>query len=101
MVETIDALADIIYVVYGMGSSLGLNLDKAFRIVHESNMSKVCKDEAEAKATVESYKGDARYDSPAYRLSADGRHYIVYNQSTMKVLKSVNYMPAKFDSLML
>lgn len=100
IIETVDALADIIYVVQGMASSLGLDLDKAFDIVHKSNMSKVCKTEDEAQKTVEYYrenKDKLGYDSPAYRKSVDGKHYVVYNESTMKVLKSINYTPAKFD----
>ncbi len=99
LVETVDALADILYVVQGMGASLGLNMDEAFSIVHKSNMSKVCKDEDEAKRTVAYYeknKATLGYDSPAYRKSADGRFYVVYNAATMKVLKSINYIPAKF-----
>ncbi len=102
LVETVDALADLIYVIQGMGASLGLNMDEAFRIVHESNMSKVCKDETEAQKTVAHYeanKAQLGYDSPAYRKSADGRFYIVYNQSTMKILKSINYTPANFQQL--
>ena len=100
LVETIDALADLIYVVQGMGSSLGLDLDRAFDIVHKSNMSKVCKDEDEAQRTVAHYeqnKDRLGYDSPAYRLSDDGRYFVVYNKSTMKILKSINYVPAVFD----
>lgn len=100
LTETLDALADIIYVVQGMASSFGLNLDTAFDVVHKSNMSKVCKTEDEAKATVSYYeenKESLGYDSPAYRKSADGRYFIVYNQSTMKILKSINYIPAKFQ----
>ena len=98
LVETVDALADIAYVVHGMAASLGLNLDKAFQIVHQSNMSKSCKDEDEARETIAYYeknKDTLGYDSPAYRKSADGR-FIVYNQSTMKILKSINYTPARF-----
>lgn len=34
-------LVDILYVVYGMGNSLGINLDKVFNEVHRSNMSKL------------------------------------------------------------
>ena len=41
-VETVDALADIMYVVLGMGRAIGVDLDKAFDIVHKSNMSKLC-----------------------------------------------------------
>ena len=46
MVETTDALADILYVVYGAASSFGIDIDKAFDIVHKSNMSKLCTTEA-------------------------------------------------------
>ena len=56
MKETIDALSDILYVVYGAGSSFGINLDVAFDMVHESNMSKLCRNEDVAKMTVEWYK---------------------------------------------
>ena len=34
-------LVDILYVVYGMGHSLGINLDECFAEVHRSNMSKL------------------------------------------------------------
>lgn len=93
-VETIDALADILYVVYGMGVSIGCDMDEAFRLVHESNMSKLCTDEEEAKATVQWYlDNDTPYDSPAYRKSQNGKYWVVYNQSTGKILKSINYKP--------
>ena len=46
--EIVDALGDILYVVYGMGTSIGVNLDDAFKIIHESNMSKLCNSEDEA-----------------------------------------------------
>mgnify|MGYP001601411906 CR=1 FL=1 len=92
-VEMVDALADIIYVVDGFAHTLGVDLNKAFRLVHESNMTKFCVSEEEAKETVEWYKkNESRYDSPAYRLSKGGR-WIVYNKSTSKVLKSINYKP--------
>ena len=38
--KTLDALADVLYVVYGMGVEFGLKLDEAFDRVHASNMSK-------------------------------------------------------------
>ena len=98
MVETVDALADILYVVYGMGASLGINLDKAFDIVHQSNMSKVCKNEEDAQETVRRYEEDPRYDSPVYE-QVDNNLFLVKNQSTGKVLKNYKYMPANFESL--
>lgn len=97
--ETIDALTDILYVVYGAYTAFGVNADKAFDLVHKSNMSKLCITEQEAIETVEFYNKEGRYDSPTYRLSPDGNYYVVYNQSTSKILKSVNYKPVCFDNL--
>lgn len=37
-------LADILYVVYGMGSNMGLPMDKVYAEVHRSNMSKLGED---------------------------------------------------------
>tara|TARA_B100000886_G_C20331320_1_gene452536 strand:- start:467 stop:838 length:372 start_codon:yes stop_codon:yes gene_type:complete len=39
--ETVDALTDIIYVTYGAGHAFGVNLDKCFEEVQNSNMSKL------------------------------------------------------------
>lgn len=39
-----DALADIVYVVYGTALTYGIDLDLALREVHRSNMSKLGKD---------------------------------------------------------
>merc|ERR1712178_556018 len=106
MVETFDALGDILYVVYGAGGAFGLDLDRAFDLIHKSNMTKLCKTEEEAQETVEWYKknytpgGKYPYDTPAYRLSPDGQYYVPYNESTGKILKSVNYSPVKFDSIL-
>jgi predicted HAD superfamily Cof-like phosphohydrolase len=61
--EITKELADLLYVVYGTGVSMGVDLDKAFDLVHQSNMSKLDDD-----------------GKPIYR--EDG-----------KVLKSHNYRP--------
>ena len=42
--ETVDALTDILYVVYGAGHAFGVNLDKCFEEVQNSNMSKLGED---------------------------------------------------------
>ena len=39
-----DALTDILYVTYGAGHSFGIDLDKCFEEVQNSNMSKLGKD---------------------------------------------------------
>lgn len=41
LVEVADALADLLYVVYGAGHAFGIDLDECFREVHVSNMSKL------------------------------------------------------------
>jgi len=147
-VEFVDGLIDQLYVIYGALSRIGIDADKAFDIVHENNMSKLCKTEEEAQRSVKNYKdgydkyhnviakykcindqnpkywvvynelndetldicrteihaqGSVQsyeanklkfcYDSPAYRQSPDGEHWVVYNQSTKKVLKSIEWKP--------
>ena len=44
IVEVADALTDILYVTYGAGHAFGINLDKCFNEVQESNMSKLGSD---------------------------------------------------------
>ena len=39
--EVADALTDILYVTYGAGHAFGINLDKCFTEVQNSNMSKL------------------------------------------------------------
>ena len=39
--EVADALTDILYVTYGAGHAFGINLDKCFEEVQNSNMSKL------------------------------------------------------------
>ena len=39
--EVADALTDILYVTYGAGHAFGINLDKCFAEVQNSNMSKL------------------------------------------------------------
>ena len=63
LVETADALTDILYVVYGAAAAFGIDIDACFNEVHRSNMSKLGND-----------------GLPIYR--EDG-----------KVLKSNNYSP--------
>ena len=44
LVEIADALSDILYVTYGAGHAFGINLDKCFEEVQNSNMSKLGSD---------------------------------------------------------
>ncbi len=44
LLEVADALTDILYVTYGAGHSFGIDLDKCFEEVQNSNMSKLGED---------------------------------------------------------
>lgn len=70
IVETADALADLVYVIYGTAITLGINLDAVFEEVHRSNMTKEC-------------SGD--YSNP--------------NQPH-KVVKGSNYSPPDFTNIL-
>lgn len=71
IVGVADALTDILYVVYGMGHTMGIDLQACFDEVHRSNMSKLGED-----------------GKPIYR--EDG-----------KVLKGPNYTPPDLHSIIL
>ena len=103
-VEMLDALADILYVVHGFAIAMGWDLEEAFRRVHESNLSKLCSTEQEAEDTVTAYEksredGTSTYDSPAYRYHESLQKWVVYNQSTGKILKSILYHPVELGDL--
>ena len=44
LLEVADALTDILYVTYGAGIAFGIDLDKCFEEVQNSNMSKLGED---------------------------------------------------------
>tara|TARA_A100001037_G_C14879811_1_gene513419 strand:+ start:87 stop:458 length:372 start_codon:yes stop_codon:yes gene_type:complete len=69
--EVADALTDILYVTYGAGHAFGINLDKCFEEVQNSNMSK---------------------------LGLDGKP--IYNEKG-KVMKGPNYYKPNLSKLLL
>ena len=95
-VEVADALTDMLYVIYGAGHAFGINLDKSFAKVHDSNMTKACliNKEQEAIDTINHIKScEPRYKQPEYKLSDDGKYYIIYDKETGKILKNKYYCP--------
>jgi predicted HAD superfamily Cof-like phosphohydrolase len=100
--EMTDGLVDLLVVTYGMCANLGIDADKCFEIVNQSNMSKLCYTEDIAIESVRRYKEEVpqRYDSPAYKKSNCGKYFVVYNQSSNKILKSYLYTPANFTELL-
>jgi hypothetical protein len=75
-----------------------MDFDEAFTRIHDSNMSKFCSTEDLAIRTVTNYKNtQTRYDSPNYRQSCD--LWAIYNESTGKILKSIEYYPVDLTGL--
>ncbi len=102
MIAVIQVLTDMLYSTYAMGLVLGCPMDTVFELIHKSNMSKTCTSEKEAVDTVKWYMNQLKnsqllYDSPTYKQSKIKKHWIVYNESTGKILKSINYKPVSFD----
>ena len=94
--EIRDALADILYVVYGTAVSFGIDADSDFAVVHSSNMSKLCDTEEDAKATVVWYQeqiaaGKCPYNDPIYTYNSEIAKFIVKDGKTGKVLKNIKY----------
>jgi predicted HAD superfamily Cof-like phosphohydrolase len=91
LIELIDSAGDLLYVIMGLGTSCGFDLDKAFNLIHESNMSKLCDTEEQATESVEWYKETRPEFTPAYRKTKDGSKWLVYDTLTGKVLKNKYY----------
>jgi predicted HAD superfamily Cof-like phosphohydrolase len=100
MIEVAIVLLKIIEQTYTAAAEMGVNLDDAFRLVHESNMTKACKDEQQASESLSQYLADISvYKDPAVRQSKDGKYWIVYDRATGKTLKSKFYKPVDLKSL--
>lgn len=95
--ETIDALADLLYVTYGMFSKMGIDADKAFSEVHNSNMSKFDENEEDAIFSVNKYVNHKIYKSPAYKFNDDLNLFIIYDKITGKTLKSHKFKLPNFN----
>ena len=98
IVEVADAFCDLQYVLSGAILEFGLSekFKELFDEVHKSNMSKACQSIEEAEQTVDFYK---TIDCDAYYLQ-EGDLFLVYRTSDHKVLKSINYSPAKLKDLL-
>jgi len=98
LTEIADALADIQYVLSGAVLEFGLKdrFDDLFAEVQRSNMSKACSTMQEAIATLAHYK---KKDGTEGRYEKVGEKWVVYRNSDDKVLKSVEYSPARLAEI--
>lgn len=99
MVEIADALCDIQYVLSGAVLEFGLGdkFKELFEEVQRSNMSKACKTQEEAEATIAYYK--EKDGTESYFKEKDGL-FLVFRTPDNKTLKSVNYSPANLKGIL-
>ena len=98
MGEVIQSLGTLLYATYSMAYCINIDMDLAFKIVHESNMTKTCKSEQEAMESVEHYKTEPGFETAnvKYRPSQAGPFYVMYNADTGKILKSKYFSKPDF-----
>lgn len=98
LVEAADALCDLQYVLAGaiLEFGMGEKFAELFAEVQRSNMSKVCRSEEEAQATINHYKTQ---NQDAYFEKKD-EFYLVYRQADNKTLKSINYSEVDLKSIL-
>jgi hypothetical protein len=96
-VEMLDAILDMQVVLLGLADYFELSdiLEEGFDRVCASNMSKFCKTEEEAKASVERYK--IVNVETVYKKVGD--FYVIYRKSDRKILKGVNYKAVELKDL--
>jgi len=97
IVGVLDALCDITYVSLGNGTMLhGLKgqIKDAYAEVQASNMSKVCKTEAEAQQTVNRRTIEQGMEC---HYEKQGDYWVVYRSHDRKVMKSINYFKPNLE----
>src|SRR5688572_3533895 len=99
IVEVADALCDIQYVLSGaiLEFGLGDKFKELFEEVQRSNMSKACRSEDEAKATVTFYK---EKDGTECYYKEEAGKWLVYRKADNKTIKSINYSPANLVGIL-
>ncbi len=90
----VDTVVTAIGILYRMGMTAE-QIDEAFEVVADSNLSKFCKTIDEAEESVQKYEKDGRYKNVGYK-SQDGQ-YVVFGAKTdgtadYKILKSANFV---------
>lgn len=92
-------LQNVIDYIYVISEQFNLNINYAFILIHNSNMTKFCKTIDEAEKTIKYYKENKNspYKNPLYKKYND--LYIVFEGSTGKILKSIYYDEVNIKSM--
>ena len=87
-----NCLDNVIKHCYTLASLFGVDINKCFDEVNRSNMTKVCLTEDDAKESVKWYKeNEHRYADPTYRKSTNPKYWVVFDNTTSKILKSIKF----------
>ena len=84
LLEVADALTDILYVTYGAGHAFGIDLDKCFDEVQNSNMSKLDKNGKPI------YNESGKVMKEPYYFKPDLSRFINWN---------LNFQPGRYENL--
>ena len=78
-----------------------VDMNRVFDAVHTANMSKICSSRQEAYDTVDYYLDhpEKGYETPTHReVELNGtKYFVVYNKSTNKILKNINWKEADLN----
>lgn len=101
-----DALGQLLDATYRAAWCFALPIDRAFRLVHDNNMSKLCKTEADAIQSVAFYAEQPAFKDIVvnYRQSDDGKYFVMYNDTpghpqNGKILKAHTWREPDFAPL--
>lgn len=96
-VEELDAMCDIEYVIHGKIITSGFHhvFNEAFNEVHQSNMTKACTSEEEAKKSIEYYHQIKGEEQPI-EYKKIGNKWILIRKDG-KILKSKNYKKVNLE----
>lgn len=80
-----ESLKSIVNSTYKLGYYLHFDMDKMFREVHRSNMTKVCHSLKDAEHSLKLYLEDERYAKPVIRTKDP--YFLIYDEELNKILK--------------
>lgn len=104
LIEYVDALGDLQYVLDGRFLNAGLQdyKDAILKEIHRSNMTKACKSSEEAQETLGKLRqlnAIESYHIERCRVSGLDNNYIVYRSKDRKVMKSIHYQPPNLKDI--
>jgi predicted HAD superfamily Cof-like phosphohydrolase len=82
-------LTTTIISTFKLGYYLNFDMDRMFREVHRSNMTKVCLNIEDANESLRRYEEEGRYKKPVIRTK--GQYFMVYDEDLNKILKNYKW----------